>query len=80
MVLKLRLPLLSIMIVTSLMLLACSEEKTKAGESSESTVVTNHSVQHVEESKQALPTIDKHYDFTYLEKLPEEKELYMKTS
>ncbi|MEB2282627.1 hypothetical protein LAV73_22120 [Lysinibacillus xylanilyticus] len=73
MVLKLRLPLLSIMIVTSLMLLACSEEKTKAGESSESTVVTNHSVQHVEELKQTLPTIDKHYDFTYLEKLPEEK-------
>lgn len=70
MVLKLRLPLLSIMIVTSFMLLACSEEQTKAGESS---VVTNDSVQHVEQSKQTLPTIDKHYDFTYLEKLPEEK-------
>lgn len=73
MVLKLRLPLLSIMIVTSFMLLACSEEQTKAGESSECTVVTNDSVQHVEQSKQTLPTIDKHYDFTYLEKLPEEK-------
>ncbi|GAB0168126.1 hypothetical protein LSPCS325_15630 [Lysinibacillus sp. CTST325] len=70
---KLRLSLLSIMIVSSLMLLACSEEKTKAGESSESTVVTTHSVQHVEESKQTPPTIDKHYDFTYLEKLLEEK-------
>lgn len=73
MVLKVRLPLLSIMIVTSLMLLACSEEKRKAGESSESIVVTNDSVQYVEQSKQTLPTIDKHYDFTYLEKLPEEK-------
>ncbi|MFT9819379.1 hypothetical protein [Lysinibacillus sp. NPDC056185] len=73
MVLKLRLPLISIMIVTSLILLACSEVKTKEGESSESTVVTNHSIQHVEESKQMPPTIDKHYDFTYLEKLSEEK-------
>lgn len=73
MMLKVRLPLLSIMIVTSLMLLACSEEKRKAGESLESTVVTNDSVQYVEQSKQTLPTIDKHYDFTYLEKLPEEK-------
>ncbi|MEY9972223.1 hypothetical protein ABH966_002597 [Lysinibacillus sp. RC46] len=73
MVLKLRLPLISIMIVTSLILLASSEVKTKEGESSESTVVTNHSIQHVEESKQTPPTIDKHYDFTYLEKLSEEK-------
>ncbi|MFJ8103226.1 hypothetical protein [Lysinibacillus sp. NPDC096212] len=70
---KLRLPLISIMIVTSLILLASSEVKTKEGESSESTVVTNHSIQHVEESKQTPPTIDKHYDFTYLEKLSEEK-------
>ncbi|MFF2176405.1 hypothetical protein ACFVT8_08100 [Lysinibacillus sp. NPDC058147] len=70
---KLRWALLSVIIVSSLMLIACSDVKTKTGESSRSTAVTNHSVQHVEESKQTPPTIDKHYDFTYLEKLSEEK-------
>ncbi|MGE7999745.1 hypothetical protein ACQKOF_13910 [Lysinibacillus sp. NPDC093190] len=73
MVLKLRWPLLSVIIVSSLMLIACSDVKTKAGESPGSTAATNHSVQHVEESKQTPPTIDKNYDFTYLEKLSEEK-------
>lgn len=71
--LKLRWSILTVIIVSILMLIACSDVKTKTGESPGSTAVTNHSVQHVEESKQTPPTIDKHYDFTYLEKLPEEK-------
>lgn len=71
--LKLRSLLLSIMIVSCFMLIACSEVKTKTEESPKSTVVPNHSVQHEEESKQNPPIIDRDYDFTYLEELPEEK-------
>ncbi|WP_053485987.1 hypothetical protein [Lysinibacillus sp. FJAT-14745] len=70
---KLRWPLLSVMIVSSLMLIACSDVKIKSGESTGTTAGTNHSAQHVEDSKQLPPPIDKHYDFTYLEKLSEEK-------
>ncbi|MFC9540052.1 hypothetical protein ACFTQ7_09245 [Lysinibacillus sp. NPDC056959] len=70
---KLRSLLLSVMIVSCLMLIACSEVKTKTEESPKSTVVTNHSIQHEEESKQKPPIIDRDYDFTYLEELPEEK-------
>ena len=77
MVLKLRLPLLSVIIVSNLMLISCSEVKTKTEESPESTAATNHSVQHIEESKQTPPAYDKDYDFTYLEEFTEEKrELY----
>ncbi|MEQ6355346.1 hypothetical protein ABNX05_12015 [Lysinibacillus sp. M3] len=65
--------LLSVMIVSCLMLIACSEVKTKTEESPKSTVVPNHSIQHEEESKQKPPIIDRDYDFTYLEELPEEK-------
>lgn len=72
-VLKLRLPIIWVIVVSSLMLIACSEMKTKTGESPGSTAVTNHSVQHVEESKSTSPVIDRDYDFTYLEELTEEK-------
>lgn len=71
--LKLRSLLLSFMIVSCVMLIACSEVKTKTEESPKSTVVTHDSVQHGEESKQNPPIIDRDYDFTYLEELPEEK-------
>ncbi|MEY9976387.1 hypothetical protein [Lysinibacillus sp. RC79] len=71
--LKLRLPFLSVIIVSSLMLIACSEVKTKTEESQKSSAVTSHSVQHLEESKQTPPAFDKDYDFTYLEELTEEK-------
>ena len=68
--LKLKLPILSAFVVSSLILIACSEVKTKSGES---TVVTSHTIQHVEESKSTTPVIDRNYDFTYLEDLTEEK-------
>ncbi|MFB7157286.1 MULTISPECIES: hypothetical protein [unclassified Lysinibacillus] len=71
--LKLRLQFLSVIILSCLMLIACSEVKTKTGESPGSTAVTNHSVQHVEESKPTPPVIDRDYDFTYLEEFTEEK-------
>ncbi|WP_285400458.1 hypothetical protein [Lysinibacillus sp. fls2-241-R2A-57] len=74
--LKVRLPLLSVIIAAILMLIACSEVTTKTGESSESKEITNHSVQHVEESKTTPPVIDRDYDFTYLEELPEEKQAF----
>ncbi|OXS74952.1 hypothetical protein B1B04_08700 [Lysinibacillus sp. KCTC 33748] len=65
--------LLSVMIVSCLILIACSEVKTKTGEFPKSTVVTSRSVQHEEETQEKLPIIDRDYDFTYLEELPEEK-------
>jgi len=55
------------------MLNACSEVKTKTGESSGSTAVNNHSVQRVEESKPTPQVFDRNYDFTYLEEFTEEK-------
>lgn len=71
--LKVRLLLLSVIIVACLMLIGCSEVKTKTGESPESAGVTNHSIQHVEESKPTLQVFDRNYDFTYLEEITEEK-------
>jgi len=71
--LKARSLFLSVMIVSCLMVIACSEVKTKTDESPKSTVVTNHSVQHEEEVKPTPPIIDRDYDFTYLEEMPEEK-------
>ena len=71
--LKVRSLLLSVMIVSYLMLISCSEVKTKTEESPKSTIVTNHSVQHEGEFKPTPPIIDRDYDFTYLEELPEEK-------
>ncbi|MGE7674409.1 hypothetical protein ACQKMV_12610 [Lysinibacillus sp. NPDC094403] len=70
---KLRWLLLSIFIVSSVMLIACSEVKTNTGESSGSNATTNLYVQHLEESKPTSPAFDKEYDFTYLEELPENK-------
>lgn len=69
-VLKLKLPILSVFVVSSLILIACTEVKTKSGES---TAVSSHTIQHVEESKSTTPVIDRNYDFTYLEELTEEK-------
>jgi len=72
--LKLRSLSLSAMIVSSLVLIACSEVNTNTGESPESTAVSsNHSVQHEENSKSTPPIFDRQYDFTYLEELPKEK-------
>jgi len=71
--LKLKLPILIVIVVSNLMLIACSEEKSKLGESPGTTSVTNHNVQHVEDCKSTSPVIDREYDFTYLEELPEEK-------
>ncbi|MCL1694790.1 hypothetical protein MOK21_02975 [Lysinibacillus sp. BPa_S21] len=71
--LKKRLSIVSVIVVSSLMLIACSEVKTKSGESSGSTAVTNHTVRQVEDSKSTPPVIDRDYDFTYLEELGEEK-------
>ncbi|TDY01324.1 UNVERIFIED_CONTAM: hypothetical protein BJ099_112148 [Lysinibacillus xylanilyticus] len=68
--LKLKLPILSVFVVSSLILIACTEVKTKSGES---TAVSSHTIQHVEESKSTTPVIDRNYDFTYLEELTEEK-------
>jgi len=59
-----------------LMLMACSEVKTKTGESPGSTAIPNHSVQHEEASKATPLIIDKDYDFTYLEELSEEKRTF----
>jgi len=69
-VLKLKLPILSVFVVSSLILIACSEVKTKSGES---TAASSHTIQHVEESNSTTPVIDRNYDFTYLEELTEEK-------
>ncbi|MGE7691364.1 hypothetical protein ACQKMI_19405 [Lysinibacillus sp. NPDC097214] len=71
--LKLKLPMLSVIVVSSVLLIACSEEKSKSGESPGTTTVTNHTVQHVEDSKSTPPVIDRDYDFTYLEELSKEK-------
>ncbi|MFJ5565160.1 hypothetical protein [Lysinibacillus xylanilyticus] len=68
--LKLKLPILSVFVVSSLILIACTDVKTKSGES---TAVSSHTIQHVEESKSTTPVIDRNYDFTYLEELTEEK-------
>ncbi|QPQ31075.1 hypothetical protein [Lysinibacillus sp. JNUCC 51] len=67
---KLKLSILSVFVVSSLILIACSEVKTK---SEESTAVSSHTIQHVEESKSTTPVINRNYDFTYLEELTEEK-------
>ncbi|MGE7131976.1 hypothetical protein [Lysinibacillus xylanilyticus] len=67
---KLKLPILSVFVVSSLILIACTDVKTKSGES---TAVSSHTIQHVEESKSTTPVIDRNYDFTYLEELTEEK-------
>ncbi len=69
-VLKLKFPILSVFVVSSLILIACSDVTTKSGES---TAVSSHTIQHVEESKSTTPVIDRNYDFTYLEELTEEK-------
>ncbi|MFJ8517126.1 hypothetical protein [Lysinibacillus xylanilyticus] len=68
--LKLKFPILSVFVVSSLILIACSDVTTKSGES---TAVSSHTIQHVEESKSTTPVIDRNYDFTYLEELTEEK-------
>ncbi|MGE7909693.1 hypothetical protein [Lysinibacillus xylanilyticus] len=67
--LKLKFPILSVFVV-SIILIACSDVTTKSGES---TSVSSHTIQHVEESKSTTPVIDRNYDFTYLEELTEEK-------
>ncbi|QQP14703.1 hypothetical protein FJQ98_12260 [Lysinibacillus agricola] len=71
MMIKLRLSIFSAIIVSSFTLIGCSEVKT--GKSSGSTAITNHSVQHVEESKPTTLAIDREYDFTYIEDFSEEK-------
>ncbi|WP_427110468.1 hypothetical protein [Lysinibacillus xylanilyticus] len=68
--LKLKLPILSVFVVSSLILIACSDVTTKSGES---TAVSSNTIQHVEESKSTTPVIDRNYDFTYLEEMTEEK-------
>ncbi|MFJ6210274.1 hypothetical protein [Lysinibacillus sp. NPDC092081] len=71
--LKLRLLILSVIVVSSIMLIACSEVKTKSGESPGPTADTNDTVQHVEDSKSTPPVSDRDYDFTYLEEFTKEK-------